>query len=323
MAVAEFTQLKTMSSAMRESLRALRTNIQFCGDDVKTILFTSTVPNEGKSTVVLDLARSIGAAGQKVLILDTDMRKSIILSEYSVRTENHEQIFGLSHYLSGQKKMEESIYSTNMEHVDIIFAGRSVPNPTEILGKKYFTDLLEYGRENYDYVLVDCAPVTAAIDAVLVAHYCDGAMLVIAQGEVSSRAIADSKRQLESSGVRILGAVLNKVQMDNSHYGRYYGKYYGNYYGKYYGHYGHYGHYGSEGSAAAKNGDGSVNHTAGDSFSENGSPDKAVLDNSNNNNLSAAGKNSNLSVVGESKDSHADNKSGSAKSRRHSNKKRK
>ena len=224
---------------MRESLRALRTNIQFCGDDVKTILFTSTVPDEGKSTVVLDLARSIGESGRKVLVIDTDMRKSVIMSEYGVTVSGnkHDQIFGLSHYLSGQRGLDEVMYGTNLKRVDIVFAGRSVPNPTEMLGKHYFTDLLEYGRQNYDYVLVDCAPIKAAIDAVLTAHYCDGAVMVIEQGAVSSRAIADAKKQLENSGVRILGAVLNKVKMDGAHYGHYYGKYYGNYYGKYYGKY--------------------------------------------------------------------------------------
>ena len=237
METAEFTTLKEMSSTMLESMRALRTNIQFCGDDVKTILFTSTVPDEGKSTVVLDLARSIGESGKKILVVDTDMRKSVIMREHGVKNKAHDQIFGLSHYLSGQKKLDEVLYQTNMKHVDIVFAGRSVPNPTEILGKHYFTDLLTYGRENYDYVLIDCAPITAAIDAVLVAHYCDGAVMVIEQGGVSSRAIADAKRQLENSGVRILGAVLNKVRMDSARYGHYYGKYYGGYYGKYYGNY--------------------------------------------------------------------------------------
>lgn len=238
MQTVEFTKISPMSLTMRESLRALRTNIQFCGDDIRTILFTSTVPNEGKSTVVLDLARSIGESGKHVLLIDTDMRKSVIMQEYSVKNAAHRQILGLSHYLSGQNKLEDVLYRTDLPNVDIVFAGRSVPNPTEILGKKYFMDLLEYGRGNYDYVLLDCAPVTAAIDAVLEAHYCDGAVLVISQGEVSSRAILDSKRQLENSGVRILGAVLNKVRMEGTRYGRYYGKYYGNYYGKYYGHYG-------------------------------------------------------------------------------------
>ena len=237
METAEFTNIKEMSSTMLESMRALRTNIQFCGDDVKTILFTSTVPDEGKSTVVLDLARSIGESGKKILVVDTDMRKSVIMKELGVKNKTHDQIFGLSHYLSGQKKLDEVLYQTNLNHVDIVFAGRSVPNPTEILGKHYFTDLLAYGREQYDYVLIDCAPITAAIDAVLVAHYCDGAVMVIEQGAVSSRAIADAKRQLENSGVRILGAVLNKVRLDGGRYGHYYGKYYGGYYGKYYGNY--------------------------------------------------------------------------------------
>lgn len=215
----EFSDIKPMSTTMRESVRALRTNLQFCGDDVRTILFTSSVPNEGKSTVVLDLARSIGESGKHVLLVDTDIRKSVMIREYSVKTAAHQQIFGLSHYLSGQKKMDEVLYHTDLSNVDIVFAGRSVPNPTEILGKKYFTDLLEYGRENYDYVLLDCAPVTAAIDAVLEAHYCDGAVLVISQGAVSSRVVMDTKQQLENSGVRILGAVLNKVPMDGGRYG--------------------------------------------------------------------------------------------------------
>ena len=238
MQTVEFTRINDMSSTMRESLRALRTNIQFCGDDIKTILFTSSFPDEGKSTVVLDLAMSIGESGKHVLLVDTDMRKSVFVQEYAVKAVSHQQIFGLSHYLSGQKKLDEALYATDLHNVDMVFAGRSVPNPTEILGKKYFTDLLEYGRSHYDYVLVDCAPVTAAIDSVLVAHYCDGVVLVIAQGDVTSRAVLDAKHQLENSGVRILGAVLNKVRMEGSRYGHYYGKYYGSYYGKYYGHYG-------------------------------------------------------------------------------------
>ena len=143
MQTVEFTKINDMSSTMRESLRALRTNIQFCGDDIRTILFTSSMPDEGKSTVVMDLARSIGESGKNVLLVDTDMRKSVIVREYSVKKADHKQIFGLSHYLSGQKKLEEVLYHTDLSHVDIVFAGRSVPNPTEILGKKYFTDLLE------------------------------------------------------------------------------------------------------------------------------------------------------------------------------------
>lgn len=224
-----FKDLVDISSQMRESLRALRTNIQFCGDDIKVILFTSTVPNEGKSSVVMSLARSWAMAEKKVLIIDTDMRNSVTVKENKAVAD--EAIIGLSHYLSGQNKMEDIIYTSNVENLDIVFAGRSVPNPTELLENKYFERLLNEVRNRYDYILIDCAPVTAAIDSTLIAQYCDGAVYVIAQDEVPSRGIIRSKQQLEASGVRILGAVLNKVRMDHTLYGNYYGNYYGKYYG--------------------------------------------------------------------------------------------
>ena len=119
----------------------------------------------------------------------------------------------------------------------MVFAGPSVPNPTEILEKKYFKMLMDFAKEHFDYVLIDCAPIGAAIDAAVIAKHCDGAILVISQGVASSRLIQSVKKQLEASGVRILGAVLNKVKMNKSGYGYGYGKYYGGYYGNYYGNY--------------------------------------------------------------------------------------
>jgi capsular exopolysaccharide synthesis family protein len=120
----------------------------------------------------------------------------------------------------------------------MIFAGPSVPNPTEILEKKYFEELLAFGKEHFNYVILDCAPIGAAIDAAVVAKQCDGAILVIAQGIASARMIVSVRKQLEASGVKILGAVMNKVKMkkgggyEGSYYGGYYSRYYGNYYGK-------------------------------------------------------------------------------------------
>ena len=119
----------------------------------------------------------------------------------------------------------------------MVFAGPSVPNPTEILDKKYFGELMEFARKHFDYVLLDCAPLGAAIDAAVIAKHCDGAVIVIAQGMASARMIVSARRQLETSGVRILGAVLNKVRMKKIGFGSYYGGYYGGYYGSYYGEY--------------------------------------------------------------------------------------
>lgn len=236
METVKFGNLKKQSYTMKESLRALKTNIQFCGDDIRTILITSSVPNEGKSTVTMELARSLTESGKSVLVIDTDMRKSVLVGRLRAKSESGKEIRGLSHYLSGQKGLDDVLYATNISGLYMVFAGPSVPNPTEILEKEYFNKLVEFGREKFDYVLVDCAPIGAAIDAAVVSKCCDGAILVIAQGIAGRRMIASVKKQLETSGVRIIGAVLNKVQMKkNGYYGRYYGNYYGSYYGNYYG----------------------------------------------------------------------------------------
>lgn len=236
METVQFGKIKEQSYTMKESLRALKTNIQFCGDDVKTILITSAIPNEGKSTVAMDLARSLTESGKRVLLIDTDMRKSVFVGRLRATTTTGGEIHGLSHYLSGQKRLEEVLYGTEIPRLFMIFAGPAVPNPTEILEKKYFEELLKFGREHFNYIILDCAPVGAAIDAAVVAKHCDGAIVVIAQGMASGRLILSVKKQLEASGVRILGAVLNKVKKKKSSYdGGYYGGYYGSYYGSYYG----------------------------------------------------------------------------------------
>lgn len=237
MKTVKFGKLKEQKYAMKESLRALKTNIQFCGDDIQTIVVTSAMPNEGKSTVTMDLARSLTESGKRVLLIDTDMRKSVYVGRLRAVASDGGEIYGLSHFLSGQKRLEDVLSGTEISGLFMIFAGPSVPNPTEILEKNYFIELLKFAKEHFNYVLLDCAPIGAAIDAAVIAKHCDGAILVISQGMASSRMIQNVKKQLEVSGVRILGAVLNKVKMkknsyENGYYGSYYGGYYGSYYGK-------------------------------------------------------------------------------------------
>ena len=223
-------QLKEQSYTLKESLRALKTNLQFCGDDKKVILFTSAIPNEGKSTVVMDLARSLTDSKKSVLIIDADIRKSVLIGRMRAKTIDGREIFGLSHFLSGQKKMSDVIYVAEQTGMCMLFAGPTVPNPTEMLEKNYFAELIDFAREQFDYVLIDCPPMGAAIDAAVIAKHCDGAVMVVSQGSASSRAIMNVKRQLENANIPILGAVLNKVKMKkNGYYGHYYGHYYGSY----------------------------------------------------------------------------------------------
>lgn len=218
------------SYSMREALRSLRTNIQFLGDDIKVILLTSVAPNEGKTSVTFNLAKSMTESGKRVLFIDSDMRNSVVMGRYHIAPVDTEEIFGLSHYLSGQKTLDETIYSTNIDDLYMMMAGPSVLNPTELLEKDYFVKLIDFVREYFDYVLIDSVPLGAAIDSAIISRHCDGSILIVAQGQVPSGQILLAKKQLELAGSKILGVVLNKVRQKSGRYGGYYGDYYGEYY---------------------------------------------------------------------------------------------
>lgn len=209
-----------------EAYKSLRTNLQFCGEDKKVIAITSCTPNEGKSSVAMNLAVSLAEAGKKVLLIDADLRKSVLVG----RTKVKESIKGLTHYLSKQAALIEVICATNVKNMHIVYAGPVPPNPAELLGGKYFRELLSSLRKVYDYILVDTPPLGSVIDSAIIAEECDGSIMVIETGVISYRFAQDVKSQLEKSNCPILGVVLNKVDMSKQGY---YGKYYGRYYGKY------------------------------------------------------------------------------------------
>lgn len=208
-----------------EASKTLRTNIRFTGMDTKTIVITSCFPNEGKSDVLFQLATEMGNMGKKVLIVDADLRNSRYVARYQVG----QSIRGLSEYLSGQIGGTEIIYMTNFPGVEIIFAGPVAPNPSELLEQRAFTLLLDTLRERFDYILVDTPPIGNLSDAAIVARQCDAAILVIENERVSRGVAIKAKEQLEMSGCRLLGAVLNKVDVRND---KYYSKYSNYYYKK-------------------------------------------------------------------------------------------
>ena len=219
---------------VRESYRNLRTNIFLSGKDTKVVMFTSCGPNEGKSTVTMNLASSIADGGKRVLFIDCDLRKSVLVGRYRVK----KGVRGLTHYLSGQNTLEEVIYQTNVPDMDIILAGPVPPNPSELLDSPLFKETVKQMRDSYDYIIIDTPPLGSVIDAAIVAQVCDGAVLVIAANQVSYKFAQNVMGQLKKTKVKIIGSVLNKVDLsENGYYGRYYGKYYGKYYGSYYGNY--------------------------------------------------------------------------------------
>lgn len=215
----------------QEAYNVLRTNLQFCGQDVKVIGITSCHENEGKTTVVLHLARSLAELGKRILVIDADMRKSVMAG----RNTSVENAVGLSEMLTGMKKLKECIYATQYPSLQLMFAGKYPPNPVELLNGKYFTALINETRKVYDYVIVDAPPLGSVIDAAVIAQNCDGTILVIGDGNVHYREAQEVKIQLEKSGKKILGVVRNNTKKRNSSYykkDKYY-KYGSKYGGKY------------------------------------------------------------------------------------------
>lgn len=209
-----------------EAYKSLRTNLQFCGEDKKVIAITSCTPNEGKTSVAMNLAISLADAGKKVLLIDADLRKSVLVGRTKVRGMSK----GLTHYLSRQASLIDVICSTNVPNFHMIFAGPVPPNPAELLGGKLFKEMIKSLRKIYDYILIDTPPLDSVIDSVVVAEECDGSVLVIESGVISYRFAQEVKGQLEKSNCPILGVILNKVDMSKQgYYGKYYGKYYGEY----------------------------------------------------------------------------------------------
>ncbi len=232
MQMIEISKTDQLDYQTNEAYKSLRTNIQFSGEDMKVIAITSCMPNEGKSSISMNLALSLAEASKRVLYIDADMRKSVLVGRYKMSHAN----FGLSHYLSGQQKLEDVLAQTNVNRLNMIVAGPIPPNPSELLVGKRFAELIRAAKATYDYIIIDTPPVGAIIDSVIVAKQCDGIAMVIAADEVSYKFAQKAKAQLEVAGCKIIGAILNKVDMRrNSRYGRKYDKYYKRYYGSYYG----------------------------------------------------------------------------------------
>ena len=223
---------REMPYDVNEAMKLLRTNLQFCGKDKKVILITSTLADEGKSTLSMNLCRSLAQLGSKVILIDADMRKSVMAERYGRGERN---LPGLSHLLSGRNGLEDVLVETDVENLHMIMAGRVPPNPAELLSTPRMQKLIEICRKEYDYVIVDTPPINLVVDAAVVAPLCDGIVLVVSSGSVPYRMAQTAVDQLMATGCPILGAVLNMVDQKNEKYYYRKGYYRKGYYQKYYG----------------------------------------------------------------------------------------
>lgn len=212
---------KNPKSIISESIKILRTNLQFSNVDgaLKTIMITSSIQGEGKSFTASNLAVSFAALGVKTLIVDCDMRRGVQHKQFGTTNTN-----GLSDLLIDPIfDYTKYIKQSNVDYLDIITAGTVPPNPSELLSSKSFEKFLSDMKERYDIIILDLPPVTVVPDASIVATKVDKTVLVARVKVTPREELEKTKKMLENVNAKIAGVVLNGVKTSAK-------KYYGNYY---------------------------------------------------------------------------------------------
>ena len=220
----EIAQKKiNLAKKAEEYYNALRTNIQLSGNNLQVISITSVKPGEGKSTTSTNIAWAFARAGYKTLLVDADIRNSVMSGVFKSR----EKITGLTEFLSGTTDLSHGLCDTNVENLFVVQAGSISPNPTALLQSENFSTMIDTLRKYFDYIIVDTAPIGIVIDAAIITQKCDASVLVTAVGEVNRKDVQKAKGQLEQTNKPFLGVVLNKFNTSAEKYGSYgeYGSY--------------------------------------------------------------------------------------------------
>lgn len=190
-----------------EAYKSLRTNLSFLSgtSQCKVIMITSSVPEEGKSNVAINLSMTLAEDGKRVLLMDCDLRKGS-LSRYLNVKRSHP---GISNVVAGQCGLSEALVTVNNEQFTLLPVGPIPPNPAEMLATDKMASLLKAAREAFDYVIVDTPPVSVVTDAAVLSRLVDGAVLVVRPGVTTIQGAQLSKKNLESVDAHILGVILN------------------------------------------------------------------------------------------------------------------
>ncbi len=219
--------LREPKSVYAESYRTVRTSILFSSPDnpPRVFVITSAGQQEGKSLTAANLAITMALNDKRVLLIDADMRKPRIHSIFGI-----ENVFGLSNLIAGSPDVGRALKKTPVPTLMVIPSGPVPPNPSELLGSGRLHKFLELLREKFDFIIFDCTPLLGLTDATVLATQVDGVILVIKSGGTRKKILKRAVKQLEDVQAKIVGAVLNQVNVKNSSY--YYASYYNQYYGE-------------------------------------------------------------------------------------------
>lgn len=220
------TRFAPLSYAGQEAFNTLCTNLSFSGEQAQKLMITSSHAHEGKSFISMNIMRTMAKNGKRIVLVDADLRRSYIVSQYGLRGNQGGPLNGVVHLLAGMSDLNDVLYATDIENAYIIPIGREVSNPLPLLNSDRFGEMLNYLSQHFDHVLVDAPPIGVVIDAAQIAKSCSGALMTIAYNEVHRKELNDAKRQLEQTGCPILGTVLNGVDAKDFSTRKYYYKYY-------------------------------------------------------------------------------------------------
>lgn len=224
-------EFQKLPYAVEEAMNRLRINIKFCGKNTKKIVMTSSLPNEGKSTISAYLWKMLAEAGFPSVLVDADLRKSVMMRNHNIKGDG--ELKGLDYYVSGLAEYEDVLYETNVPNGYLVPCTNLLENPSALFEDTRFRELLDRLAREYRYVIIDSTPLGNVADGALVASMCDGAVLVVRCGETPKALIRQSLQQLEQAECQVLGCILNRAETNGRGYQKYYGKY--GKYGKYYG----------------------------------------------------------------------------------------
>ncbi len=221
-------------SILSEAYRNIRTSIllSFSKQPPKKIVVTSPSPLEGKTTTMINTAISLSQTGARVLIVDADMRKPRIHKIFTNgMSDKKKNGVGLSNFLSGHTNLWSVIHKSSLQNLYYIPSGPIPPNPSELLGSNLFKEMMQALSERFDHIVIDSPPVIGFADAVILASVSDGVMLVVLGGKTTKEALQRAKDAILQVEAKILGVVINRVDLQRSEYGYHYYRYY-YYYGE-------------------------------------------------------------------------------------------
>lgn len=221
--------------ACSEALNTLCTNLSYCGREVRSILFTSRYEQEGKSGIAMNVMRTLAGYGKRVLLVDADLRCSTLARRYRFTYAQRENA-GLAQHLAGMCELQDVVYRTNLPGAFILPAGHEVLNSMQLLASYRYGGMMDALRDEFDIVLVDSPPAGLIVDAIEIARYCDGAVIVVEYNRGRVQDVADVAANLAKTGCKVLGAVMNGVNLKSFRNRKYY--YRSERYSAYYHHYG-------------------------------------------------------------------------------------